>query len=223
MRENAAMTTLRVLVVDNDDSFVHILCDQLAQRGAEIAVVRSRDVAHAERALAGFDGVLVSPGPGAPRDAGASLSVVAAAAERRLPLLGVCLGHQVIAEAYGARVEIAPELVHGSSSAILHDGRGVFADVGPAFEAGRYHSLAVVESTLPPELSVTARTAEGVVMGIRHERLPIEGVQFHPESVLTPEGPRLLDAWLRALLRPEATSPGYSSSAGGASPSGATQ
>ncbi|MGA7148711.1 MAG: gamma-glutamyl-gamma-aminobutyrate hydrolase family protein, partial [Microbacterium sp.] len=140
--------------------------------------------------------VLVSPGPGAPRDAGASVAIVRAAAEKRMPLLGVCLGHQAIAEAYGATVAHAPELMHGMVSAVHHDASSLFEGLPDPFTATRYHSLAIVPDTLPEELVVTASTDSGVVMGIAHRSAPIVGVQFHPESVLTEGGHRLLGNWL---------------------------
>jgi len=184
----------RVLVIDNYDSFVYNLVQYLAQLGAEVVVHRNDQVKLSE--LADFDGVLISPGPGIPEQAGASTAVVGAAAESGLPLLGVCLGHQAIGVAFGAVVERAPELLHGKTSDVLHTGEGVLAGLPTPFTATRYHSLTVREDTLPAELAVTARTASGVVMAIRHRDLPIEGVQFHPESVLTQGGHRMLANWL---------------------------
>jgi para-aminobenzoate synthetase component 2 len=184
----------RVLVIDNYDSFVYNLVQYLAQLGAEVVVHRNDEVKLSE--LADFDGVLISPGPGIPEQAGASTAVVGAAAESGLPLLGVCLGHQAIGVAFGAVVERAPELLHGKTSDVLHTGEGVLAGLPTPFTATRYHSLTVREDTLPAELAVTARTASGVVMAIRHRELPIEGVQFHPESVLTQGGHRMLANWL---------------------------
>jgi para-aminobenzoate synthetase component II len=190
----------RVLVLDNDDSFVHTLVGYLELLGATPEVRRSRDVAADELPgmLAGVDGVLVSPGPGTPEHAGVSVAAVRQAATSGLPLLGVCLGHQAIAVAFGGTVAHAPELMHGRTSRIAHDGAGVFAGLPPAFTATRYHSLAAVEGSLPAELVVSARSETGVVMGVRHRELPIEGVQFHPEAVLTEGGHRLLANWLTA-------------------------
>jgi para-aminobenzoate synthetase component 2 len=183
-----------IAVVDNYDSFVHNICHYLAELGAHCVVRRNDapDVAD----LDGLAGVLVSPGPGTPQRAGASMAVVRACAERRLPLLGVCLGHQAIAAAYGATVSRGPALLHGSTSAVHHRGVGVLAGLPSPFAATRYHSLAVAEPTLPPEIEVTGRTADGEVMALRHRALPIEGVQFHPEAVLTEHGHLLLANWL---------------------------
>ncbi len=190
---------MRVLVVDNHDSFVHTLIGYLRELGAEVTLMEADEIADPAAALVGADGVLVSPGPGTPADAGASIDVVRAAAAQRMPLLGVCLGHQVIACAFGARVERAAELMHGMASDVLHDGTGLYAGLPSPFPAGRYHSLAVVPDTLPRELATSSRTASGLVMGVRHRQLPIEGVQFHPESVLTEGGHRLLRNWLHSI------------------------
>ena len=184
----------RILVIDNYDSFVYNLVQYLAQLGAEVVVRRNDEVTVAD--LDGFDGVLISPGPGTPEKAGVSMAVVTAAAEAELPVLGVCLGHQAIGVAFGAVVDRAPELLHGKTSDVLHNGDGVLAGLPTPFTATRYHSLTVREDTLPDELQVTARTASGVVMAVRHRDLPIEGVQFHPESVLTEGGHQLLANWL---------------------------
>ncbi|PZS05823.1 MAG: aminodeoxychorismate/anthranilate synthase component II [Pseudonocardiales bacterium] len=192
----------RVLVVDNYDSFVYNLVQYLAQLGAVCVVRRNDAVGVEELDGLGVDAVLVSPGPGVPERAGVSVAMVAACGERRLPVLGVCLGHQAIAVAYGGLVERAPELLHGKTSAIEHDGAGLFVDLPSPFTATRYHSLAVVESSLPPDLEVTARTSSGVVMGIRHRGLPMWGVQFHPESVLTDGGHVMLARWLAAAALP---------------------
>jgi para-aminobenzoate synthetase component 2 len=184
----------RILVVDNYDSFVYNLVQYLAQLGAEVVVRRNDEVTVGE--LDGFDGILISPGPGTPESAGVSMAVVTAAAEAELPVLGVCLGHQAIGVAFGAVVDRAPELLHGKTSDVLHTGDGVLTGLPTPFTATRYHSLTVREDTLPDELEVTARTASGIVMAVRHRSLPIEGVQFHPESVLTQGGHRLLANWL---------------------------
>jgi para-aminobenzoate synthetase component 2 len=184
----------RILVIDNYDSFVYNIVQYLAQLGAEVVVRRNDEVTVAE--LDGFDGVLISPGPGTPESAGVSLAVVTAAAEADQPVLGVCLGHQAIGVAFGAVVDRAPELLHGKTSDVLHTGEGVLAGLPTPFTATRYHSLTVREDTLPDELTVTARTASGVVMAVKHRSLPIEGVQFHPESVLTQGGHRILANWL---------------------------
>ncbi|MFI0356524.1 anthranilate synthase component II [Actinomadura sp. 9N407] len=183
---------MRVLVVDNHDSFVFTIVQYLRELGAD-CVVRDRSDVVAARDVPGVDGILVSPGPGHPADAGVCLDLVR---DATLPVLGVCLGHQVLGHVYGAAVARAPEIVHGSTSPIHHDGRGVFAGLPVPFTATRYHSLAVLPETVPPVLEVTARTEDGVVMGLRHRFRPLEGVQFHPESVLSDHGHALLQNWL---------------------------
>ncbi|WP_417563160.1 anthranilate synthase component II [Microbacterium sp.] len=195
----------RILVVDNHDSFVHILVDYLGELGAATTFVEADqiDPLDAGAALAGFDGVLISPGPGTPAQAGASIPVVRAAHEIGMPLLGVCLGHQAIAEAFGGVVATAPELMHGMVSMVEHDGTGLFDGMPRPFAAGRYHSLAVTD--VPGDLVVTARADTGVVMALRHRSAPICGVQFHPESVLTEHGHRLLGNWLRSVDRDRRT------------------
>jgi para-aminobenzoate synthetase component II len=186
----------RILVVDNYDSFVFNLVQYLGQLGAE-CVVRRNDEVTVEEAADGFDGVLLSPGPGAPEDAGVCVEMVTGLAGQ-VPLFGVCLGHQAIGVAYGATVGRAPELLHGKTSEVHHDGVGVLAGLPDPFTATRYHSLTVAEETIPAELEVTGRTPSGVVMALRHRELAVEGVQFHPESVLTQAGHRLLANWLAA-------------------------
>jgi para-aminobenzoate synthetase component 2 len=187
----------RVLVVDNYDSFVFNLVHYLAQLGADVVVRRNDEVTTSEAGEMGVDGILLSPGPGRPEDAGVCVDVVRELGPT-LPVLGVCLGHQAIAAAFGGVVEVAPELLHGKCSEVHHAGAGVLRDLTDPFTATRYHSLAVVEDSLPPQLEVTARTAGGVVMAMRHRDLPVEGVQFHPESVLTEGGHLLLANWLTA-------------------------
>jgi para-aminobenzoate synthetase component 2 len=194
----------RILVVDNYDSFVYNLVQYLAQLGADPVVRRNDAISAAELSGLGLDGVLISPGPGTPEAAGVSVPVVTECARLSLPLLGVCLGHQAIAVAFGATVCRAPELLHGKTSEVHHSGVGVLAGLSDPFIATRYHSLAVLEPTLPADIEVTARTASGVVMGLRHRSLPIEGVQFHPESVLTQGGHVLLANWLRTCGSPAA-------------------
>jgi para-aminobenzoate synthetase component 2 len=188
----------RILVIDNYDSFVYTLNGYLQELGAATEVVRNDDIAVADvpSRIAEYDGVLISPGPGKPADAGVSIPVVEAALESGQPLLGVCLGHQAIAEAFGATVTNAEELMHGKTSRIVHDDSAFYAGVPQPFTATRYHSLAVVDGTVPDELVVTSRTQGGVIMGLRHESAPIHGVQFHPESVLTEGGYRMLGNWL---------------------------
>ncbi len=184
----------RILVVDNYDSFVFNLVQYLGQLGAETVVVRNDAVSGKD--VEGYDGVLLSPGPGTPEDAGASVELVGECEDRGVPLLGVCLGHQAIAVAHGATVSRAPELLHGKTSEVEHEHAGVLHQLPNPFTATRYHSLAVEEDTLPAELQVTGRTPGGVVMAIRHRDKPVEGVQFHPESVLTQGGHLLLASWL---------------------------
>jgi para-aminobenzoate synthetase component 2 len=186
--------TVRVLVVDNYDSFVYTIAGYLAQLGAECDVRRNDDVGVED--AAGYDGVLLSPGPGAPKEAGVCPDMVRHCAGTRLPMLGVCLGHQALGEVFGATVTHASELMHGKTSLVHHDGSGVLEGLPTPFTATRYHSLAVVDETVPDELLVTGRTDGGVVMALRHRELPLHGVQFHPESVLTEGGHRLLANWL---------------------------
>jgi para-aminobenzoate synthetase component 2 len=185
----------RVLVVDNYDSFVFNLVQYLGQLGAETVVLRNDEVSAKD--VDGYDGVLISPGPGAPEQAGMSVELVGVCEDKGVPLLGVCLGHQAIAVAHGATVTRAPELLHGKTSEVVHEHAGVLHDLPSPVTVTRYHSLAVEEDSLPPELDVTGRTPGGVVMALRHRDLPVEGVQFHPESVLTQGGHILLASWLR--------------------------
>ena len=190
--------TARVLVVDNYDSFVFNLVQYLRQLKADVSVWRNDDprLADPDAAIFGYDGVLVSPGPSSPEKAGASIPVVLAATRQAKPLLGVCLGHQAIGVAFGGVVGRAPELLHGKTSKITHADSGVFAGLPQGFTATRYHSLAIQEDTLPASLAVTARSESGVIMGVAHRELPIQGVQFHPESILTEGGHRMLANWL---------------------------
>jgi para-aminobenzoate synthetase component 2 len=190
----------RVLVIDNYDSFVYTLNGYLRELGAETTVVRNDDFTEADvpARLAEYDAVLISPGPGKPADAGVSIATVREALRTDQPLLGVCLGHQAIAEAFGAVVTNAEELMHGKTSLVTHDDSAFYDGVSQPFTATRYHSLAVVDGTVPDDLVVTARTAGGVIMGLRHREAPIYGVQFHPESVLTEGGYRMLGNWLES-------------------------
>jgi anthranilate synthase/aminodeoxychorismate synthase-like glutamine amidotransferase len=185
----------RVLLIDNYDSFTYNLVQELGELGAEPVVFRNDAIDIAGIRAAAPDAVIISPGPGRPENSGISLAVVAELGGE-IPLLGVCLGHQCIGQAFGGRVVQAAELMHGKTSAIFHTGTGVFADLPNPFEATRYHSLVVDRASLPDVLEVTAETADGVVMGLRHRHLGIEGVQFHPESILTAMGPRLLANFL---------------------------
>ncbi|MGC0312280.1 aminodeoxychorismate/anthranilate synthase component II [Kitasatospora acidiphila] len=201
-------TAPRILVVDNYDSFVFNLVQYLYQLGATCEVVRNDEltVARAVRrdGEQGYDGVLLSPGPGAPEEAGVCIEMVRHCAATGLPLFGVCLGLQSIAVAYGAVVDRAPELLHGKTSLVEHEDGGVFAGLPSPMTATRYHSLAVEPATVPAELVVTARTESGVIMGLRHRELLVEGVQFHPESVLTEGGHRMLANWLAECGDPDA-------------------
>jgi para-aminobenzoate synthetase component II len=193
---------MRVLVIDNYDSFVYNLVQYLAQLGADPVVRRNDEIELDE--LDEVDGVLVSPGPGTPERAGASVAAIRRSAERQLPLLGVCLGHQAIGVAWGGVVEHAPELLHGKTSLVHHDGTGVLAGLADPFVATRYHSLSIRPDSLPAPLRATAHTDTGVIMAVRHRELPIDGVQFHPESVLTEGGHRLLANWMGAAGHPPA-------------------
>jgi anthranilate synthase component II len=191
------MTTSRprVLIVDNYDSFTYNLAQELGELGGDVEVLRNDAFTLADLEADLPDGVVISPGPGDPSDAGLSSDVIRAVAGRR-PVLGVCLGHQCIGEIYGGHVVRAPVLMHGKTSPIYHRREGVLADLPVPFEATRYHSLIVDRDTLPPVLKVTAETSDGLIMGLRHRELEVEGVQFHPESVLTSAGMRLLGTYL---------------------------
>jgi anthranilate synthase/aminodeoxychorismate synthase-like glutamine amidotransferase len=187
--------TLRLALLDNYDSFTWNLFQYLGELGAEVDVISNDCTTPEEIGARGFDGVVISPGPGRPENAGISVDLVRSAAGR-VPILGVCLGHQAMACAYGASIATAPTLMHGKTSPIRHDGCTLFAGLPSPFDATRYHSLVVDPATLPGIFEVSARTSEDVVMGIRHRELPMEGVQFHPESVATPQGKRLLSNFL---------------------------
>jgi para-aminobenzoate synthetase component 2 len=193
----------RILVIDNYDSFVYTIVGYLRQMGADTVVVRN-DAVETAGPVADYDGVLISPGPGTPAEAGASMEVIRACAKDGVPMLGVCLGHQALAEVYGGVVSHAPELMHGKTSKVEHDGASVLAGLPSPFTATRYHSLAVEPDTVPPELEVTCSTASGIIMGLQHRDLPLTGVQFHPESVLTEGGHRLLANWLEVCGMPDA-------------------
>jgi anthranilate synthase/aminodeoxychorismate synthase-like glutamine amidotransferase len=190
------MAAASILLIDNYDSFTYNLVQAFLVLGAEVDVRRNDEIGVDEALAMTHSHLVISPGPGTPRDAGVSLAMIAAFAGRR-PILGVCLGHQSLVEAFGGKVVRADRLMHGKVSRVAHDGRGVFAGVTQDFEAGRYHSLIAEPASLPAVLEVTARTAEDEIMGVRHRELPIEGVQFHPESVLTPEGPMMLANFLK--------------------------
>ncbi len=189
------MEQQRVLVIDNFDSFVYILVQYLGELGADPVVVRNDAATLADLDELNPDAVLISPGPGRPAQAGLSNDAIAHFAGRR-PVLGVCLGHQCIGELYGCDVVRAPELMHGKTSIIRHTGQGVFRDLPQPLEATSYHSLIVERDTLPDELEITAETDQGLIMGLRHPELGVEGVQFHPESILSVAGKQLLTNWL---------------------------
>jgi para-aminobenzoate synthetase component 2 len=186
----------KILVVDNYDSFVFNIVQYLQQLGAEVVVKRNDEVNG--NSINEFDGVLLSPGPGTPEDAGACIEIVNAAIEKQKPLLGVCLGHQAIGVALGGKVSRAPELLHGKTSQVQHKNEGVFKDLKSPFRATRYHSLAIETPNFPNDLTITATTESGVIMGVKHKTAPIQGVQFHPESILTEGGHHLLANWLES-------------------------
>ncbi len=192
-----------ILVIDNYDSFTYNLVQMLGALGAEVEVHRNDEITADEVLAMEPAGVVISPGPCGPGEAKNSPDVLRKAGPV-CPVLGVCLGHQIIGAVYGAKVDRAPGPMHGKVSRVEHDSKGVFANVSNPFVAGRYHSLAVIEETLPPELVVTARSGDGVVMGLRHTEHPVEGVQFHPESILTPDGEMILSNFLRVATHPTA-------------------
>lgn len=193
--------TTRILVIDNYDSFVYTLVGYLQQLGAETTVVRNDDVTLAEAVelAAARDGVLVSPGPGTPAEAGVCIDLIKWCGANNKPMFGVCLGHQALAEAYGGIVTHAEQLMHGKTSEVLHHGTSVFAGLPSPVTATRYHSLAAVRSTIPDSLEITAETADGVIMGLAHKSAPLCGVQFHPESVLTQGGYQMVGNWLESV------------------------
>jgi anthranilate synthase/aminodeoxychorismate synthase-like glutamine amidotransferase len=187
----------RILLIDNYDSFTYNLVQAFLMLGAEVDVHRNDAIGVEEALRQSHSHLVISPGPGTPRDAGVSMRMIEAFAGR-IPIFGVCLGHQSLVEVFGGKVVRAPRLMHGKVSPVLHDGKGVFEGMAQNFQAGRYHSLIAETSSIPDVLEVTARTAEGEIMGVRHRTLAIEGVQFHPESVLTPEGPVIMGNFLKA-------------------------
>ena len=195
------MNAPKILVIDNYDSFVYTLVGYLQALGAETTVIRNDDLSLAEviELAQARDGVLVSPGPGTPAEAGVCIEVIKWCGQQRKPMLGVCLGHQALAEAYGGVVTHAEELMHGKTSQVFHHGHPVFAHIPSPFTATRYHSLAAVRSSIPEILEITAETENGVIMGLAHRDAPLWGVQFHPESVLTEGGYQMLGNWLESL------------------------
>ena len=192
---------VRILVLDNYDSFVYTLNGYLQQLGAETEVIRNDAITEEElpRVLENFDALLISPGPGTPGSAGLSIPAVKHALKTDYPVFGVCLGHQAIAEAMGAKVESAPELMHGKTSTVVHEGSLILDGLPQNFQATRYHSLAVVRDTVPEDLVVTGQTESGVIMSLQHRSKPIYGVQFHPESVMTEGGYQMIANWLESL------------------------
>ncbi|MBK8129814.1 MAG: aminodeoxychorismate/anthranilate synthase component II [bacterium] len=180
-----------IFVLDNYDSFTYNLVQAIGKLGVRVEVARNDAITAAELLALNPTALILSPGPGRPEDAG-NMPDILAAALGKLPILGVCLGHQMIGLHFGGKVVAAPELVHGKATRVFHDGRTLYRGLSDPFEAGRYHSLIVAQEGLPTALEVTARTKQGEIMGLRHRTLPVEGVQFHPESILTPEGDRLL-------------------------------
>ncbi len=194
-------STIRLLVVDNYDSFTYNLVQYLGELGAEVEVVRNDDVDVDALMARAADGLVISPGPGTPDDAGVSVAAIQKFGEAGIPVFGVCLGHQSIGVAYGARIVRAASIMHGKISTVTNDEQGVFSGVPKQFEATRYHSLVIEESSVPDILEISARTDDGEIMGIRHRSLPIEGVQFHPESIMTGEGKALLGNFLARCRR----------------------
>jgi len=188
-------STARLLLIDNYDSFTYNLVQAFLVLGADVQVYRNDEITVEQAIALGPSHLCISPGPGRPDDAGVSLAMLAAF-EGRVPVLGVCLGHQSLVQHFGGRIVSADRLMHGKTSPVTHDGRTIYAGLSNPFQAGRYHSLAAEAASLPPVLEVTARSERGEIMGVRHRHLPMEGVQFHPESVLTPEGNRLLGNFL---------------------------
>jgi anthranilate synthase/aminodeoxychorismate synthase-like glutamine amidotransferase len=188
--------SVRLLLIDNYDSFTYNLVQAFLMLGAEVEVFRNDAITTAEALARAPTHVVISPGPGNPQEAGVSMDMIRAFAGR-VPVLGVCLGHQSLVEVFGGRVVRAGRLMHGKVSPVVHDGRGVFTGLSSPMQAGRYHSLLAETTSMPAELEVSARTAEGEIMGVRHRQHAIEGVQFHPESVLTPEGPALMGNFLK--------------------------
>ncbi|MFZ4063862.1 MAG: anthranilate synthase component II [Candidatus Nanopelagicaceae bacterium] len=193
------MSAPNILVVDNFDSFVFNLVNYLNELGAKTTVIRNDELGTIN--FSDFDGILISPGPGHPSESAGTLDAISYSTKNSLPLLGICLGHQAIGETFGGTVDRAPELLHGKISHIHHNQDGIFKDIPQDYVATRYHSLAIKEENFPAELEVTARSESGVIMGVRHKTLPIQGVQFHPESILTEHGHKLLQNWLDGIKR----------------------
>ena len=187
-----------ILVIDNYDSFTFNLTQLLGELAKDVQVKRNDEITVGEIRSLNPSGIVISPGPGKPQESNVSLEVITELG-KSLPILGVCLGHQGIAYAFGAKINYAPRLMHGKASQIIHDGKTIFKNIEQRFRAARYHSLVVDEKTLPEELEITARTDDGIIMGIRHKYYPIEGIQFHPESILTKPGKKIIRNWLEEL------------------------
>jgi anthranilate synthase/aminodeoxychorismate synthase-like glutamine amidotransferase len=196
MAEQQSFAAVRMLLIDNYDSFTYNLVQAFAAHGAEVMVYRNDRISVDDALALTPTHLVISPGPGRPEDAGVSLAMIEAFAGK-VPVLGVCLGHQSIVQAYGGEIVRADRLMHGKTSMVSHDGRSIFDGISQPFEVGRYHSLCAEQDSLPEQLEITARTDRGEIMGVRHKTLPVEGVQFHPESVLTPEGDRLMANFMR--------------------------
>jgi len=196
MTERQDFSAVRMLLIDNYDSFTYNLVQAFAAHGADVMVYRNDAISVDEALALAPTHLVISPGPGRPEDAGVSLAMIEAFAGK-IPVLGVCLGHQSIVQAYGGEIVRAERLMHGKTSMVSHDGQSIFEGISDPFEVGRYHSLCAEEESLPEALGVTAQTDRGEIMGVRHKTLPVEGVQFHPESVLTPEGERLMVNFMR--------------------------
>jgi anthranilate synthase component 2/para-aminobenzoate synthetase component 2 len=196
MADRESFAHVRMLLIDNYDSFTYNLVQAFAAMGADVKVYRNDAITVDESRALEPTHLVISPGPGRPEDAGVSLDMIGAYAGR-VPILGVCLGHQSIVQQHGGEIVRAERLMHGKTSMVTHDGKTIFEGLSNPFEVGRYHSLCAEEATLPADLEITARTDRGEIMGVRHRTLPIEGVQFHPESVLTPEGDRLMANFMR--------------------------
>jgi anthranilate synthase/aminodeoxychorismate synthase-like glutamine amidotransferase len=186
---------MRVLVIDNYDSFTFNLVQLIGKFTPDIIIRRNDRTSLDEIDSLRPDKIVISPGPGVPEDSKISIDVIKQCG-KKIPVLGVCLGHQGIGYSFGAKIINAPSLMHGKTSLILHDGKNIYKDIPQKFQAGRYHSLVIDRNTLPNELSITAETEDGIIMGVRHDNLPVEGIQFHPESILTPEGENLIKNWL---------------------------
>lgn len=192
-----------LLVIDNFDSFTYNLVQYLGELGAEPYVRRNNEITVEAAAAGAFDGIVISPGPGTPADAGVSVEMIRKLGDR-IPILGVCLGHQAIGEAYGGRIVRAPRPIHGKASRVTHNGRGVFNGLESPLEVARYHSLVIERDTMPQVLEITAETDDGIIMGVRHKALMVEGVQFHPESVLTKEGKKMLSNFVETTRKTRA-------------------